>query len=211
MGLVSDIGRLHLDHIRQMRNWASAAHPNQIEITGLQLATWLETCIDQVINLPMSTVVAEIRKLLANVKSNVIDASDARQVAAFFDDLPDEQAESLLMGLFGIYTDSASSVQARGNIRLLLPHLWPQIATEVRHQVGVRYGRFIANNDKDQAEFAREFLDAVDGVTYIPEGLKAAELDSALEALSRAHDGWDNFYNEGPCCPSSSSVCRRTS
>ncbi|MDH8318895.1 hypothetical protein QIG98_27845, partial [Klebsiella pneumoniae] len=28
-GLLSDIGFKHLDYIRDMRNWASAAHPNQ--------------------------------------------------------------------------------------------------------------------------------------------------------------------------------------
>lgn len=198
MGLVSDIGRIHLEHIRQMRNWASAAHPNQVEVTGLQLASWLETCILQVINLPISTVVAEIRKLLANIKTNAIEQDEARQVAAFFDDMPDEQAEALLMGLFGIYTDPDSDVQTRQNVRLLLPFLWPQIAVEVRNQIGVRYGRFIANNDKEQADAAREFLDTVDGTAYIPEGLRAAEMDTALEALAKAHYGWDNFYNEGP-------------
>lgn len=28
-----------------MRNWASTAHPNQNELTGLQLIEWLETCM----------------------------------------------------------------------------------------------------------------------------------------------------------------------
>jgi len=37
IGLISDLGYKHLDYIRYMRNWASAAHPNQNQITGLQL------------------------------------------------------------------------------------------------------------------------------------------------------------------------------
>jgi hypothetical protein len=36
IGLISDLGFSHLDRIRYMRNWASAAHPNQHQITGLQ-------------------------------------------------------------------------------------------------------------------------------------------------------------------------------
>ncbi len=39
-GIISDIGFRHLDYIRDMRNWASAAHPNQHELSGLQLITW---------------------------------------------------------------------------------------------------------------------------------------------------------------------------
>jgi len=35
-----------------MRNWASAAHPNQNQITGLQLIGWFETCTKEVIALP---------------------------------------------------------------------------------------------------------------------------------------------------------------
>ena len=47
IGLISDIGYRMLDNIKYMRNWASAAHPNQSELTGLQLITWLETCIKE--------------------------------------------------------------------------------------------------------------------------------------------------------------------
>lgn len=54
-----------------MRNYASAAHPNQVTLTGLQLADWLETCIREIINLPHDTVVAEIQKLLVNVRAKL--------------------------------------------------------------------------------------------------------------------------------------------
>ena len=46
---ITQLGYKHLDYIRDMRNHASAAHPNHNEITGLQLASWLETCIQEVI------------------------------------------------------------------------------------------------------------------------------------------------------------------
>lgn len=41
IGLISELGFKHLDFVRYMRNWVSAAHPNQNEITGLQAVTWL--------------------------------------------------------------------------------------------------------------------------------------------------------------------------
>lgn len=41
IGLLSDVGFTQVDLIRYMRNHASAAHPNQVQITALQLAGWL--------------------------------------------------------------------------------------------------------------------------------------------------------------------------
>ena len=69
IGLVSDVGYKQLDLIRYMRNFASAAHPNQNEIGPMQLLGWVETCIREVITLPESTVVAETKRLLYNVRT----------------------------------------------------------------------------------------------------------------------------------------------
>ena len=41
MGLVSDVDFSSCELVRYMRNFASAAHPNQNELTGLQLTGFL--------------------------------------------------------------------------------------------------------------------------------------------------------------------------
>ena len=84
IGLISELGFKHLDYIRYMRNWASAAHPNQNQLTGLQLISWLETCIKEVISLPLSNIVIEIKQLLGNIKENQLTENDAKQIAPFF-------------------------------------------------------------------------------------------------------------------------------
>ena len=63
-GIITENGFRHLDYVRDMRNHASAAHPNQNEITGLQIASWLETCIVEVLAKEPAGPVIEIRKLL---------------------------------------------------------------------------------------------------------------------------------------------------
>ncbi len=94
--LISELGYKHLDFIKYMRNWASAAHPNQNELTGLQLVSWLETCIKEVISLPLSTVAIEIKKLLINIKKSAITKEYAESIVPFFVDLPVERAGTLL-------------------------------------------------------------------------------------------------------------------
>lgn len=98
IGLISEMGYKHLDYIKYMRNWASAAHPNQSQITGLQLISWLETCIKEVIALPLSAITVEIKALLTNIRTNKLTDNDARRISLFFDKLIPEQTGNLLSG-----------------------------------------------------------------------------------------------------------------
>lgn len=197
MGLISEVGLKQLDLVRYMRNHASAAHPNQVNLRALQLLEYLETCIVEVITLPETTTVAEIRRLLANVKEEIIDTVKAEKIAGFFKGLGTDQATNLGNGFFGIYSSVSSAAQSRTNVRLLFPSLWPLITEEVRQQFGVKYARYMANGDAQQAELARELLDVVGAERYLPEDVRIVELDLALDALSSAHHGFNNFHAEG--------------
>ncbi len=195
--LISDIGYKHLDYIKYMRNWASAAHPNQSQITGLNLISWLETCISEVINLPESNVTIETRKLLNNIKSNSISKDEADKIGIFMLELPKEKLKALVNGFFGIYTRIDTNQNTRENIHLLLPMIWEIVENEIKYEFGIKYARFEANNDSDQARLARNFLEVVDGQQYLPESLRVAEIKTLLENLTSAHNSYmDNFYKE---------------
>lgn len=198
IGLISDLGFKHLDFIKYMRNWASAAHPNQNQITGLQLISWLETCIVEVISLPLSSVLIEIKRLLANIKENRITDLEGRQISSFFADLTQEQVNNLAAGFFGIYTQIDTNSQTRQNIHLLLPSLWTRVDEDTRQQFGIKYAKFLANNDQQQQQLARQFLELVEAISYIPDGVRAAEIETAIQDLLSAHRGLNNFYNEPP-------------
>jgi hypothetical protein len=196
--LISDVGYKQLDHIRYMRNNASAAHPNQVALTGLKLAEWLETCIREVITLPREHVVAEIGRLLHNVRTKRLTSSELTNAAAFFDNLPPDQADNLAAGLFGIFNPPDATPDTQDNVRNLWPELWPYVGEEQRNECGIKLGRFHANGDTDRAQRARDLLDLVDGTAYLPESDREAELVQAIEELTNAHEGWNNFYEEPP-------------
>jgi len=196
IGLLSETGYRHLDYIRFNRNWASAAHPNQNELTGLQLISWLETCIREVMLLPLSSAAVQIKKLLSNIKSTTLTSTDARSIGAFFLELTQDQANTLASGFFGLYTHPDTTVQTRDNIRLLWPHLWPQVDELTRKGFGTKYGRFVANNDSQADRLAREFLETVSALSYMPDNLRAAAIETAMDNLLDAHHGWNNFHTE---------------
>ncbi|MDD1064109.1 hypothetical protein NMG29_39195 [Streptomyces cocklensis] len=196
IGLLSATGHAQIDHIRYMRNYASAAHPNQVELTGMQLAAWLETCVRQVITLPYDTVTAETGRLLANIKTDQLDPGDVKSTTAFFEDLPRDRADALGAGLFGLYTNASRTPIVANNVLMLWPELWPEISEDARQRFGVQYGRFRASADTAQARAAKELLNLVDGGAYLPEHERAAEMDSVLDDLLAAHHGYSNFHTE---------------
>lgn len=198
MEFISPAGQQQLDLVRFMRNHASAAHPNQHELQPLSLLGYMETCIREVIMLPQSPTMVQTSRLLANVKTTVVTPDDAASFTTLFQGLRKEQTETLANGLFGIYVSSESTPVMRDNIRLLLPHIWPNLAEDVKFTFGVRFARFKANLDNAQAEFAREFLESVGGSSYLPEDVRAGDIDLLIDRLHSAHHGWDNFYHEPP-------------
>ena len=170
--LISDVGYEHLSYINYMRNWASAAHPNEENIGGLLLVSWLDTCIKQVISLPIPGGVIRIKKLLGNIRKNNISACEAEEIGTTFTELTQEQANSLGQALFGIYTKDDTEEFIRQNCKNLLPYLWGYIDDDTRLGFGIKYGYFTANGDKESKRLAKQFLEIVDGLAYIPEDLR---------------------------------------
>ena len=194
--LITQIGYRHLDFIRYMRNWASAAHPNQAKLTGLNLISWLEVCIKEVIATPPSSIRVKIDQLLANIKSEVIDDEQASVIIPFFTELSIEKADALAKGFFGIYIDEITSQQTRSNINNLAPELWQIIPEEVKSDFGIRYATFLANGDNQIKNEAKRFLEVVGGMSYLPDTAKTPIIKMCLENLMMAHNSFKNFYNE---------------
>jgi hypothetical protein len=197
-GVLSDIGFRHLDYIRNMRNWASAAHPNQNELTGLQLISWLETCIREVIGREPAGPVIEVRRLLNNIRTAILTANDIAPISTNIDLLPRDLATSVLRTIFGMYTDPAMAATAKNNIRLIAPHVWRVAPDETKFEIGLKFTTFAANADISRRDAAREFLVIVNGLTYLPPDTLALELDEKIQNLFNAHIGMNNFYNEVP-------------
>jgi hypothetical protein len=196
IGLLTDVGYQRLDHIRFMRNHASAAHPNQVTLTGLDLANWLEICVREVITTPPDTVTATTGRLLANIKKDRLDANAVRDAALFFDQLPPERADTLANGLFGLYTDPERTPVIADNVRTLWPKLWPFVGENARRNFGIRHARARASVETAIATAARELIDLVDGAAYLTEEVRTVEMAEALDELMTAHLGMNNFHAE---------------
>ncbi|MCO7128334.1 hypothetical protein NIE88_21650 [Sporolactobacillus shoreicorticis] len=197
-GIITEIGYKHLDYIRDMRNYASAAHPNQNDLDGLQLTSWLQTCIKEVLAKEPQGPVLDVKRLLNNLRKNVLSSGDLPSIKANIEKLPVELVDSTIRAVFGMYTDPQLDVQIRNNLKLIAAPLWNNCSIESKRNLGVKYAIYSANADTPRKELAREFLQFVHGLSYLPKEQIAADLDTVLDNLFMAHNGFNNFYNEPP-------------
>lgn len=194
--LISEVGYRNMDLVRYMRNNVSAAHPNQMEITGLKLTSMADDCLREVISTPIPPAAIAVQRLLENIKTNTMSHADARDVSVHFPDMGPSRAQRLAEGLFSIFCKRETLELVRQNIRLLAPMLWPHVDENTRKSFGIRHAYFSANNHTDEKNFAREFLTIVDGLSYVTDQHRAMEVSVILDELKNAHDGFNNFYNE---------------
>ena len=148
------------------------------------------------ISLPLSDIVIEIQKLLSNIKNSELTEEDSKKIIPFFINLSQQQVNNLALGFHGIYVDKASSAVALQNIRYLVPVLWNRVDEETRASIGLKYGKFIANNEQDSAKRVKGFLDLVNGFSYISEDIRIVEIETAVTNLLNVHHAMNNFYNE---------------
>ncbi len=196
--LISEVGYKQLDLIRYMRNFASAAHPNQNDLSAYQLMGWFGVIIKEVIAINEPSTAVNIKQLLGNIRVNKVDNEQkAKEMISFLKDAPQIQINNLCRGLFGIYTRQDANQTSIDNIKLLLPKIWSLVGDDTKFAIGIKYGNFVATNDVKSADKAKEFLSICpDGLQFLPEGTKILEIEETLDALSRTHNAMNNFYNE---------------
>jgi hypothetical protein len=183
--LLTAVNRERLRHVNYMRNHASAAHPNQSELTGQEMTAWLSNCLRYAIIAKPDHAVIVTKQLLNNVRTVLIPEADIPVIAADFDKFTTERIDDLLWTLFGIYVDPSQKADSRTNIAHLAPYVWSLASEDRRFQVGARHEHFIKQADQQRKVFADEFLAHVDGQQYRSEDVLAGELLDKLRGKPR--------------------------
>lgn len=82
------------------------------------------------------------------------------------------------------------------NINVLLPAIWEKLRDAERWQVGQTYAETYASGKSIAVSGLKSALLKVRGFDYVPENLRSETFIKAAEAVIKAHEGLNNFYNE---------------
>ena len=161
-----------------------------------QLIGWFETCINEVIAKRLDTPIIEVKRLLISIRTQPMNPNDAVPIIKNFPLLPKEIIHSILKTLFGMFVDESISVQTRNNIGLLAKSVWDLSNDIIKNEIGLKHGIYSANGQISKKNLSRNFLELVDGLSYLNEDVKSIEMKVVLDQLYNVHNAWNNFYNE---------------
>ena len=197
-GVISYLGYKYLDFIRDMRNFASASHPNQTKLSGYQLVDWLDTCIREVLSTEPTGSAFKVKRLLVNIREESFDNSSAKPIREAIGQIEKDHSGSLLKSIFGLYVDDKQDNRVRSNIDFIARSAWERTDETVKFDIGLKYTTFSAYGDVVKKGLTKRFLEVVDGISYLTDDMRAIEIEEILENLNAAHFASNNFLNEIP-------------
>jgi hypothetical protein len=196
IGLVNDINYKRLEHVNYLRNHASAAHPNENYVSGIEMLGLLENCLKYAIIAKPDHSVIQIKQLFENIRNKQIPSEDFPIIGEDLRKQPQERIDDFILSIFGVYTDTRSDAPTKKNIDRLTPHIWDAVSEETKYVIGSKFGLYRKNGDVDRKDAVQKFLETVNGLQYKDEDSLAAELLEKLQNLKTVHFEWNNFYNE---------------
>jgi len=196
IGLINDVNFKRLEHVNYFRNHASSAHPNDNDLSGMDMLSFLENCLKYAITAEPDISVVNIKRFLDNVRKNAIPADDYEHIGRDIAKQPQERIDDLLLTLFGNFCASDLEQKVFDNIQGLAPYIWNSASESAKYKVGAKFGLYRVNGDVQRKESTQKFLEVVDGLGYKDEDSLAAELLDKLENLKSVHFSGNNFYNE---------------
>lgn len=196
VGLISEINFHRLAHTNYLRNHASAAHPNENAVSGIEMLGLLEICLKYAIVAVPDHSIILVKKLFDNIRRNIIPSEDFSLIGKEILKLPQERIDDFVLSLFGIYTDTRSNTQIRDNIEGLNLEIWSKISEDTKLRIGSKFGYYRKNGDVDRKDLVQKYLESVNGLIYKDEDSLSAELMEKLQNLKTVHFEWNNFYYE---------------
>ncbi|HUW45878.1 MAG TPA: hypothetical protein VMW50_08815 [Dehalococcoidia bacterium] len=196
LGLISEINYFRLEHVNYLRNHASAAHPNENDVSGFELVSNLETCIKYAIKAEPDHSSIQMKRLLSNIRAANLPAADIPIIGGEIELLSQIRIDDLLFTFFGMFCDDDRTPIVETNIKSLAAYVFENASNEKKLEIGAKYGLYRKLGDISRKEKALKFLESVDGLAYRDEDSLAAELIEKTQELKSVHFDVNNFYNE---------------
>lgn len=198
LGVVSKTDAIRLRHSQELVSHFAKRDPGEgaEPMEAMEAGNVLLNCVKSVLAKPSIQVAQRFADFRKDLETATFAPNDSRcdTLAGspyFFRRL------AVAVLLSGIRSHTGAKLEhCLANLNLLLPILWPKIREPERWQVGTTYAQVYADGLQMQTSGLKQALLKVRGFDYVPENLRSQTFIKAAEAIIRAHEGSNNFYNE---------------
>ncbi len=199
LGIVSSTDSMRLRHTYELITHFSKLEVEESdseEIDESEAITSLKSCIKGVLGRPKVEVAKKFVEFREALEGETLSSDDPRvemlrSSPYFFNKL----TVSVLMNAAKKNT-GANLEHSLANINTLIPSIWSKLREAEKWQVGLAYAEAFADGKTTSVGGLKSVLLKVKGFDYVPENLRSDTFIKAAEAIFRAHDGLNNFYNE---------------
>lgn len=198
LGMVSQTEAMRLRHSQELVSHFAQRDPVEgddvMEVT--EAVGVLLNCVKSVLAKPRIQVARKFSEFRSELEAESLAPDDSRcdmLVASpyFF------RRVAVAVLLAGIESHTGAKLEhCLSNLNLLLPLLWSELRDPERWQVGATYAKVYGDGLQLQTAGLKQALLKVKGFDYVAETLRSQTFLKAAEAIVRAHDGMNNFYNE---------------
>ncbi len=199
LGVISSTDGMRLRHTYELITHFSQMDGDDGDLERLKkneaLAS-LEACVTGVLGRPKIEVATKFIEFRAALESKSIQEGDPyiemlKGSPYFFYKL----TISVLMNA-AKKNVGANLEHALANINTLMPALWDNLRHTERWQVGHAYAEAYADGKTTVVGGLKSALLKVKGFDFVPENLRSDTFVKAADAIIKAHEGLNNFYNE---------------
>lgn len=199
LGIVSSTDGMRLRHTYEIITHFSqleTADSNIEEIDESEAISSLKACIKGVLGRPKVEVAKKFVDFRGALDSETLSEGDQRVEMLkgspyFFNKL----TISVLMSAVKKNT-GANLDHTLANINTLIPAIWGNLRDTEKWQVGQTYAEAYADGKSTVVGGLKSALLKVKGFDYVPENLRSSTFLKAADAIIKAHEGLNNFYNE---------------
>jgi len=199
LGIVSSTDAMRLRHTYELITHFSQLEMEESDaekIDESEAISSLKSCIKGVLGRPKVEVARKFIEFREALEGETLEESDhhvemLKGSPYFFNKL----TINVLMNAAKKNT-GAQLEHALANINVLIPAIWGDLRDTEKWQIGHTYAEAYADGKISTVSGLKSALVKVRGFDFVPENLRSDTFVKAAEAIIRAHDEPNNFYNE---------------
>lgn len=208
--LLSEEGYFFLNQCRDIRNNFSSAHPSIAQIDDRELINFISRCCKHGISADYVLQGIKIGEFIGAIKSKKFDSNGIgfwkeRVVNTF-----PAQRVLLIPMLHGLYCDPESKEETRINALQICDAVKEVFDSKINSALIDQHNKYRIENADNKLKASQIFFQKLGLLNLLTDIEKHSIIKEACYQLMRAHNGFDNFYNEPPFAQRLSEIIEST-
>jgi len=198
LNLITEDAHFFLDQCRDIRNNFSSAHPPMGNLDSYEFISYLNRVTKYALAQSNNPKGVDTQRFIAAIKFARFNLEQEATWAERVLQTHEAQRLLLILMLYGIYCDPASSEEARLNALSVCEKCNGSFTPKTSSELIERHSEYVAQGKTDRQTASQTFLRKLGLIAILNEPERHSLISKACASLMSVHQEFNNFYNEPP-------------